>query len=96
MIRKLIIVLLTCSIFYSPVLAGTFRDDFEDGDLAGWRLWPFGDQSAKWFVKEGELVAISENVCGVASGFILGNNAWKNYEFECQFKIEQTFPLSNL
>jgi len=81
-----------------PAWAGTFRDDFEDGNTDGWRkLKGTGggfslDQSAQWFVENGQLIHISQNVCGWASAFGIGDNAWKDYVFQFQFRIEKRFP----
>jgi len=81
-------------------LAGTLTDDFSDGNMDGWRILKIGDQSAQWFVKKGELVCTSKNVCGLASGLGISENTpginpitWRDYKFECQFKLEKTFPV---
>ncbi len=78
--------------------ARTLRDNFDDGNLDGWRLFEgkAGDvfihgESAQWFVEEGELVCLSQGVCRSASTLGIGDNTWKDYEFECQAKVEQAF-----
>jgi hypothetical protein len=98
MTRQLIVVLLTCSIFCPSVLAGTFRDDFEDGNWDGWRMLKgYGelgwlDQTAQWFVEQGELVSVSKDVYTLASLLGIGDSTWVDYEFEFEFKIEDVFP----
>ena len=80
--------------------AGTLTDDFSDGNMDGWRRLKLVDQSAQWFVEQGELVCTSQNVCGLASALYISENTpginpitWRDYKFECQFKLEQTFPV---
>ncbi len=76
----------------TSVWAGTLRDNFDDGNLDGWRK--AGDQSAQWSVKDGELVSVAKNICDWSSDLMIGDDTWKDYEFEAQFKIEQTFPTA--
>ena len=81
-----------------------FREDFNDGNANGWRtftgralhpatgnIFPV-DQSTQWFVEDGELVSISEDVCIWGSVFGIGEPAWTDYEFEFEFKIQDIFP----
>jgi len=82
----------------TSVWAGTLTDNFDDGDFEGWRT--FGgrvanlliDQSVQWGVEKGELVGISKNVCTWANFFGVGDDTWKDYEFEFEFRIEKIFP----
>jgi len=52
---KTILIVIALLIFTVSVLAGTFRDDFEDGDFKGWTHLP----GEKWLVKDGVLVTIN-------------------------------------
>ncbi len=36
---KIIVILLCVLLITLPALAGTFRDDFEDGDWVGWEFF---------------------------------------------------------
>lgn len=90
---RLAIAILLMSLIATFTCAGTLRDNFDDGDWDGWTRATWGvrmDQSAQWFVEDGELVCTSENICALASGLTIGDNRWKDYEFSCQFKIEKT------
>jgi len=91
---------LTLFLLVTSTWAGTLRDNFNDGNADGWRM--FGgkpdknlgriDESAQWVVQNGELVSTSQNVCTFTSIFGIGDNTWKDYEFEFQFRIEKVFP----
>jgi hypothetical protein len=91
---------LTLFLLISTAWAGTLRDNFDDGNTDGWRLFKGSaaggfaiDDSAKWFAEKGELVCHSKGICQLASTFGIGDEVWKDYEFECQFKVERTFIL---
>jgi hypothetical protein len=71
------------------------RDNFDDGNAEGWRLFDVTTTSGQveWSVENGELVLRSKNVCGRTSGLIIDGDTWMDYKFECQFKMEQIFPV---
>lgn len=76
--------------------AGKITDDFEDGDFNGWKPSEFsGGEEAKWVVKDGKLVFISENFCwaGVALG--IGDETWTDYDFSVDFSLKKTFPTGS-
>lgn len=74
--------------------AGTLTDNFDDGNLEGWQLAKLFDQTAQWSVENGELVCVLKNACGRASSLLLGDDTWKNYTLEAQFKVEQIFSVA--
>jgi len=86
----------TLFLLLTSAWAGTLRDNFDDGNFEGWRLHKFADQTAQWSVEKGELICISKNFCaGLPESELITDEEtwiWKNYVFECQFKIGQTFP----
>ena len=82
---------LTLFLLVTSAWAGTLRDNFDDGDFDGWKRWLFGDQSAQWSVKDGELVCTSQNVCTLASFLTIGDDSWRNYSVKTDFKIKKTF-----
>ncbi len=88
---KLTVGILTLFLLMTSAGAGTLRDNFDDGDFDGWKRWRFGDQSAQWSVKDGELVCTSQNVCILASFLTIGDDSWRNYSVKTDFKIEKTF-----
>ena len=74
MIRRVTIVgLIICYVVISFVFAGTWRDDFEDGDLEGWESPdPNPGPEEKWGVEDGECSGQWANTpVGVASAMIL-------------------------
>ena len=85
---KRTIVGLTLFLLGTSVWAGTLIDDFDDGNLLGWRVH---DKKAQWFVKNGELVSTSRDNCGNHTVLAIGDTTWKDYEFSVQFKLEQTY-----
>lgn len=80
---------LILSQFAAFVWAGTLMDNFDDGDFNGWRRSKYGYQKTEWSVEKGELISFSENVCQGGNGLIIGDKTWKDYAFECEFKIEE-------
>jgi hypothetical protein len=92
MIRQIIVVLLTCFMFAPSVLAGTFRDDFEDGDFAGW-METFAEKRGMsvWKVENGEL--IGNRPSGWGASLTIGDPATsQDYAIECNVKIIERIP----
>ena len=90
---KRIVVVLVFSLLTLKVWAGKITDDFEDGDLRGWRrTQTAGDERAEWIVKNGELVFTSENFCRATAALGTGDKTWIDYEFSIDFSIKETFP----
>lgn len=84
-------------ILVTSTWAGTIVYDFEDArQFNAWRditiILFDSDREVEWVVANGELVVISKDICDLASGYIFGDENWQDYEFEYNFKIEQTFP----
>jgi hypothetical protein len=75
----------------SPAFAGTWRDDFEDGNLDGWQREepPMGGEI--WGVEDGECSGQYANApAGICSAIQLkAENAalWKDYSVECKAKL---------
>jgi hypothetical protein len=91
MIRKSIFaVLLVCFVFTSPVLAGTWKDDFEDGDFEGWELLN-PEPEEKWAVEDGECSGQWANapafVCSAIILALEGVALWKDYSVVCKAKL---------
>ncbi len=80
----------------SPIWAGTFIDDFEDGNLDGWaESNPWG-ATASWSVENGGLVGISTNVVGTDTYFfILDSSDWRDYDISVRVKVAECFSERN-
>ena len=91
---KLTMIVLLVSLCTTSSWAGTLTDNFEDGNFDEWQLAKLFDQTAQWSVQKGELVCALKNGCGRASFLLLGDDTWKNYTLEAQFKVEQIFPVA--
>ncbi|MFC1714220.1 family 16 glycoside hydrolase [Candidatus Poribacteria bacterium] len=97
---KRIIVVLTLLVITTSAYAGTHVFNFDDaGQLSGnWfirdgKIWPQDPENVDWSVENGELVAISSDVCaGLSGNWILDDTYmdWKNYETSCRFKLVNT------
>ena len=98
---KRTMVFLTLSLLVTEAWAGTLRDNFEDGDLDGWKFKAFGGrkQKGQCAARNGVMVCASKGEKGFTIGAYIGDWArshrWKNYEFECQFMFPKTL-LPNL
>jgi len=79
----------------TSVWAGTRFYDFEDeNQIADWYRGEVVDDlpyTVQWYVENGELIFSSDNICGWAQGLSIGDDTWRDYVFEGQFRIEQTF-----
>lgn len=64
-----------------PVCAGTFVDDFEDGNIAGWSA------VGEWSVESGELVGENMEPAYDSGGIFFGELTWRNYTIEAHVKL---------
>jgi len=97
---KRAIVILTLLVIAASTHAGTHEFNFDDANqLTGnWfirdeKIWPQDPENIDWSVENGELVAVSSDVCGGLSGnWILDDTYmdWVNYEMSCNLKLVQT------
>jgi len=79
-------IILCLFLFASPVLSGTLIDDFEDGDLDGWRqLWPQG--AMIWKSLDGELECSQRSQW--SAELVIGELSWKDYTIECDVRLLQ-------
>ena len=81
MVRQFIIVLLMCSMSTPLALAGTFRDDFEDGNIIAW------DAFGEWSVVNGELVGENMKPASDSGQVFFGELGWRNYTVEADVKL---------
>ena len=67
-----------------PSFAGTYVENFGDGDLDGWEsIGP-----ALWEIVDGVVTGRSNVSSG--SGIMFGEDEWRNYTIECDSKIVET------
>lgn len=68
-------------LFSLSVLAGTFLDTFEDGNLDGWReLVPWDREPGSWKIVDGGLHGSVDD--GYPRLFTTGDDTWKDYTVE--------------
>jgi len=75
------------------VVAGTFRDDFEDGNLDGWRIEshpPVGS----WKVVDG--VVESRRQSSNGTYLIIGKENWTNYTISCGVILLENFGKNGI
>jgi hypothetical protein len=89
-------IMITVSLFMlvlaisSPVFAGTFRDDFEDGNLDEWgEIVNYMGGASEWKIENGELICDRPN--GWTCVLLFGKKEWKNYSIECDAKIVKAY-----
>ena len=74
--RSIIIIFMLLIVL--PAWAGTFRDDFEDGNLDGWTTRNlFGN--GEWTIQDGKLSGWNENG---TSAIFMEPSEWKDYTLE--------------
>lgn len=97
---KCAIVILTLLVISKSSYAGTHIFNFDNArQLSGnWfvrdqRKWPQDPENVDWSVENGELVAISHDVCsGLSANWFLDDSYdnWRNYEMSLKFKLVKT------
>jgi hypothetical protein len=73
-----------------PTLAGTWRDDFEDGDLNGWKVI-YNRDTTEWDVEDGKLSARFKVRGEVADGSSISMEPaeWRDYTLEASVELVQ-------
>jgi hypothetical protein len=67
----------------SPAFAGTWRDDFEDGDLVGWE-----GVNTSWNAEDGECSGEFFNApSGILELIVTGDAGWEDYTVMCKMKF---------
>jgi hypothetical protein len=77
--RITIVGLIICCIAVLPAFAGTWREDFEDGDFAGWEIWGGGN----WKVESGELLVSDRDITALYTG----EAGWSDYTVQADVLI---------
>ncbi len=97
---KRAIVILTLLLIATSAYAGKLVFNFDDAKQfsGNWFIkdpnrWPQDPENVDWSVENGELVAISKQVCsGLSATSFLddSHHDWRNYEMSLKFKLVQT------
>ena len=69
-----------------PCFAGTWWDDFDDGNYREWKIYNLDRTAEKWTVKKGEAVGEIFQP-GFMSLLLTGEPKWNNYTVECRAKF---------
>jgi len=67
------------------IQAGTYKNDFTDGNLDGWKIEDYGVQNVEWKVDNGILVCKRPHDWNTE--LFIGDMEWKNYSIECDVKM---------
>lgn len=81
-----IILMVSMLLVALPVLAGTFKDDFEDGNFDGWQQFSPKNEIV-WKVVDGELECI--RLTDHSAEIVTGEVSWTDYTFEANVKLLQ-------
>jgi hypothetical protein len=74
--------------------AGTFKDNFDDGNFDGWKILDFCNDRPEWKVEKGILTGKHQGAC--SASLIFGENGWRNYSIECDAKMVESFPVNHI
>jgi hypothetical protein len=78
-------------LFTALIWGGTFRDDFEDGDMEGWQQYLAGGVSeGGWSVSDG--ILIGQRPTSWEAFLTIGDSSWRNYTMECDAMFTELFP----
>ena len=80
--------LMVALMFSLTTQAGTFKDDFNDGNFDGWETIDFCGGSSSWKVENGMVVGkypALGNQCGAS--LLFSENDWRNYSIEFDAKM---------
>ena len=67
----------------TPAFAGTFRDNFEDGNFEGWQASIAS--KGKWEVGNGELIITPEGM--VSTALFIGEAGWSDYTLQTDVMV---------
>ncbi len=88
MVRRITIVgLIIYSIAVLPAFAGTWRDDFGDGDFTGWEIFGGGN----WEVENGELLVSDRDITALYTG----EEGWSDYTVQADVLIVKVLIQCN-
>jgi len=65
--------------------AGTYVENFDDGDFDGWEIYDGGEPGAEWAVEDGVLTCRRE-ILWMAE-LLFGEEDWRNYTIECDARM---------
>ena len=88
--RHIVVTFALC-LFAISAYAGTYVDNFDDGDFDGWEFMECVEAGAEWKVENG--ILICKRTSGWPTILMMGENEWRNYSIEFDVKILQA--LSN-
>ncbi|MBM3216833.1 hypothetical protein FJZ36_18210 [Candidatus Poribacteria bacterium] len=83
-----IAILVLCTAIAVDGKSGVLRDDFEDGDLVGWKAVYPADYPL-WKVVNGELTIAQRDMSSVV--LAMGDPTWTDYTFECDATLVEDF-----
>ena len=70
-----------------PAWAGTYVDNFDDGNFDGWEVMDIKNQGVKWTVENGVLIC---NRSSAWDSFLrFGEEEWRNCSIECDARLVQ-------
>ena len=75
------------------VEAGTFRDDFEDGNLDGWRIESH-PPAGVWQIVDGGVE--SRRQVSNATFLITGQESWRDYTISCDVMMTENFGKNGI
>jgi hypothetical protein len=85
---RYVLVILTLCLLVISAQAGTFKDNFNDGNLDGWKIINTMGNTSEWKIENGVLICRRDNIW--ISNLVFGEEEWKNYSIECDAKMIQT------
>ncbi|MFC1715294.1 FlgD immunoglobulin-like domain containing protein [Candidatus Poribacteria bacterium] len=65
--------------------AGTYVENFDDGNFDGWEIFEGGEPGSEWTVEDGVLTGRREIL--FVSDLLFGEEDWRNYTIECDAKM---------
>jgi len=65
--------------------AGTYVENFDDGNFDGWEIFETGEPGAEWTIEDGVLTCKREILCG--TDLLFGEEDWRNYTVECDVRM---------
>ena len=80
------VLLLLCSL--STAQAGTWWDNFEDGNLQEWEIFNFVPRVEAWTIKNGEAIGEIFEL-GSMSLLVAGDSTWHDYRVLCRAKFDK-------
>jgi hypothetical protein len=82
---KYVVAIFALCLLVLSAQAGTYVENFDDGDFDGWEIFDGGEPGAEWTIEDGVLTCRREILW--ITDLLFGEEDWRNYTIECDARM---------